>query len=78
MDNKQWFRDAKFGMMVHWGLYSLLGGEWKGERMQLIGEWAQQYFRIPGEEYRKLTAAFNPVYFDAEEWVLLAKRAGMK
>ena len=78
MDNKQWFRDAKFGMMVHWGLYSLLGGEWKGERMQLSGEWAQQYFRIPGEEYRKLTAAFNPVYFDAEEWVLLAKRAGMK
>lgn len=78
MDNKQWFRDAKFGMMVHWGLYSLLGGEWKNERMDEIGEWAQEYFRIPGTEYRKLAAAFNPVYFDAEEWVRLAKDAGMK
>ena len=78
MDNKKWFREAKFGMMVHWGLYSLIGGEWKGERMEEIGEWAQEFFRIPGEEYRKLTAAFNPVYFDAEEWVYLAKRAGMK
>ncbi len=77
-DNKKWFREAKFGMMVHWGLYSLLGGEWKGQRMAEIGEWAQEFFRIPGEEYRKLTAAFNPVYFDAEEWVCLAKRAGMK
>ncbi|MBQ6066858.1 MAG: alpha-L-fucosidase [Clostridia bacterium] len=78
MDNRQWFREAKFGMMIHWGLYSLLGGEWKGERMEEIGEWAQQYFRIPLAEYQKLAAAFNPVYFDAEEWVLLARRAGMK
>ncbi len=78
MDNKKWFYDAKFGMMIHWGLYSLLGGEWKGERMAEIGEWAQEFFRIPGTEYHKLTAAFNPVYFDAEEWVCLAKKAGMK
>ncbi|MBP5781369.1 MAG: alpha-L-fucosidase, partial [Clostridia bacterium] len=78
MDNKKWFFDAKFGMMIHWGLYSLLGGEWKGERMAEIGEWAQEFFRIPGSEYHKLTAAFNPVYFDAEEWVCLAKKAGMK
>lgn len=57
MDNKKWFYDAKFGMMIHWGLYSLLGGEWKGERMAEIGEWAQEFFRIPGTEYHKLTAA---------------------
>lgn len=79
MDSKQWFRDAKFGMMIHWGLYSLLAGEWKGRRMNgYIGEWAQQYFRIPLKEYSKLADAFNPVFFDAEEWVRLAKNAGMK
>jgi len=78
MTNKEWFRDAKFGMMIHWGLYSLLGGEYKGKRMEEIGEWAQEYFRIPGDEYGKLASCFNPIYFDAEEWVRLAKEAGMK
>ncbi|MBQ7444959.1 MAG: alpha-L-fucosidase [Clostridia bacterium] len=79
MDSKQWFREAGFGMMIHWGLYSLLGGEWKGERMNgYIAEWAQQYFRIPLDEYGKLCDCFNPVFFDAEEWVKLAKDAGMK
>ena len=79
MDSKQWFRDAKFGMMIHWGLYSLLGGEWKGQRMGgYIAEWAQQYFRIPLKEYGKLCNAFDPVFFDAEEWVRLARDAGMK
>ena len=47
MDSKQWFRDAKFGMMIHFGLYSLLGGEWKGERMDDIGEWIQAHFEFP-------------------------------
>ncbi len=79
MDNRKWFSEAKFGMMIHWGLYSLLGGEWRGQRMGgHIAEWAQQYFRIPLSEYRQLCKAFNPVYFDAEEWVKLAKDAGMK
>ena len=45
--------------------------------MDMIAEWAQSYFRIPNHEYEKLAAAFNPVYFDAEEWVKLAKDAGM-
>ena len=79
MDSRKWFFEAKFGMMIHWGLYSLLGGEWKGKRMgDHIAEWAQQYFRIPMSEYKKLCGAFNPVCFDAEEWVKLAKDAGMK
>ena len=78
MDNKKWFKEAKFGMMIHWGLYSVIGGEWRGERMDVIGEWAQSYFRIPNEEYCKLTQAFNPILFNAEEWVQMAKKAGMK
>ena len=77
MDNKKWFKEAKFGMMIHFGLYSLIGGEWKGECMDYIGEWAQSYFRIPNSEYHKLAEVFNPIYFDAEEWVRTAKEAGM-
>ena len=77
-ENKQWFKEAKMGMMIHWGLYSLLAGEYRGQRMgDMIGEWAQAYFRIPYKEYEKLADAFNPIYFDAEEWVRLAKDAGM-
>ncbi len=78
MDNREWFRQAKFGMMVHFGLYSIPAGEWKGQRMPYIGEWLQAYYRIPNKEYHQLTKVFNPIYFDAEEWVLLAKRAGMQ
>ena len=76
--SKRWFREAQYGMMVHWGLYSLIGGEWKGSRMSYIGEWAQQYFRIPNAEYAELAKAFNPVCFDADEWVQIARDAGMK
>jgi len=78
MNNKEWFRQAKFGMMVHWGLYSLPAGEWNGQRMPLIGEWAQSYFRIPNQEYGKLAGVFNPILFDAEAWVKLALEAGMQ
>lgn len=78
MDNREWFRQAQFGMMVHWGLYALPAGEWRGERMPFIGEWAQSYFRIPGKEYGALAAIFNPILFDAEEWVALALESGMK
>lgn len=78
MNNKEWFKEAKYGMMIHWGLYALLAGEWKGKRMNGIGEWIQQLYRIPIKEYEKLAAAFNPVFFDAEEWVKLAVDSGMK
>ena len=78
MDNKKWFKEAQFGMMMHFGLYSLLGGEWNGECMSYIGEWAQSYFRIPNKEYHKLAKVFNPIYFNADEWIKLAKDAGMK
>ena len=78
MTNREWFKQAQFGMMIHWGLYSLPAGEWKGRRMEDIGEWAQEYFRIPNAEYARLASAFNPIMFNADEWVDLAIDAGMK
>lgn len=79
MDNKEWFRKAQYGMMIHFGLYSLLGGEYRGKRMGgMIGEWIQPYFRIPNAEYSKLAAVFNPIGFNADAWVNTAVDAGMK
>lgn len=78
MTSRDWFKQATFGMMVHWGLYSLPAGEWQGRRMPFIGEWAQSYFRIPNAEYGALTDAFNPILFDADAWVELALAAGMQ
>ena len=78
MDYKTWFKQAKYGMMIHFGLYALPAGEWKGARMPCIGEWAQSYFRIPRAEYAELAKVFNPILFNADEWVTTAKEAGMK
>ena len=74
-----WWREARFGMFIHWGLYAVTAGEWKGKwQKNKYSEWIQIHFKIPVEEYEKLTDKFNPVKFDAEEWVKLAKDAGMK
>ena len=73
-----WWREAKFGMFIHWGLYALPAGEWKGKEYSGIGEWIMFKARIPVDEYAKLTDEFNPTGFDAEEWVQLARDAGMK
>ena len=79
MTNREWFKEAKFGMFIHWGLYSVLGGQWKhGEPYAFHGEWIQNRMMIPCREYEVLTQAFNPIFFDAEEWVKLAKDAGMQ
>ena len=51
MNSHEWFKQAGYGMMVHWGLYSLLGGEYKGRKVRNYAEWAQSYFRIPNAEY---------------------------
>jgi len=64
MNNREWFKQAKFGLMIHWGLYSILSGEWKGQRMEYIGEWIQSKYNIPMKEYEKLAGIFNPIYFD--------------
>ena len=74
----QWFRDARFGMMIHWGLYSVPAGEWKGKLIPGLGEWIMNRAKIPVVEYEQLANQFNPVKFNAEEIVGLAKSAGMK
>ncbi len=73
-----WWRDAKFGLFIHWGLYAIPAGEWRGQAIPGIGEWIMHRARIPVSEYEPLAAQFNPVRFDAAEWVGLAKRAGQK
>ena len=65
---RQWFQDARFGLFIHWGIYSLLSD----------GEWVMNNRQIPVADYEKLPAFFNPIRFDADEWVRLAKDAGMK
>jgi alpha-L-fucosidase len=65
---RRWFQDAKFGLFIHWGVYSVLAD----------GEWVMQVKKIPVNEYEKLPAQFNPSEFNAAEWVALAKAAGMK
>jgi alpha-L-fucosidase len=76
----QWFQHDKFGMFIHWGPYSALAGEWKGQRIPVgtEAEWIMQRFNIPAADYREMAHHLNPVHFDAEKWVALAKATGMK
>lgn len=74
----KWFREAKFGLFIHWGLYAIPAGEWKGQRIAGIGEWIMNRAKIPVKEYEQLAAQFNPVKFKAEDIVKLAEDAGMK
>ena len=73
-----WWRDAKFGLFIHWGLYAIPAGIWRGQEVPGIGEWIMQRARIPVHEYEPLARQFNPVHFDAATWVSLAKAAGQK
>ena len=74
----EWWREARFGMFIHWGLYAQPAGEWNGERIPGISEWIMARAEIPVSEYEKLAETFNPVKYNADEWVKLAKFAGMK
>lgn len=76
IDKMDWFRDARFGMFVHWGIYSHIAGEWKGDNSH--SAFVMLTARIPVKEYEEVAATFNPVRFDAEKWVLAAKKCGMK
>lgn len=72
----EWWREARFGMFIHWGLYAIPAGEWNGKTD--YGEWIRTSAQIPLETYDKFVQQFNPVKFDAEDWVKMAKYAGMK
>ncbi len=75
-----WWKEAKFGMFIHWGLYAVPAGNWGDKKLNAgdYAEWIQSSLKIPVADYKPLASKFNPVKFNAEEWVLLAKEAGMK
>lgn len=73
-----WFREAKYGLFIHWGLYAIPAGEWQGRRMPGFGEWIMQHAKIPAGDYAALATRWQPRKFDAEAWVKLAQDAGMK
>lgn len=77
-ERMKWWRDARFGMFVHWGLYAVPAGQWKGKEIPGIGEWIMERADIPVAEYEPLARQFNPVKFNADEFVGIAKNAGMK
>src|SRR5579859_3027495 len=62
----KWFREAKFGLLIHWGLYCIPAGEWKGKPIAGLGEWIMNRAKIPVKEYEQLASQFNPVKFNAE------------
>lgn len=73
-----WWDEARFGMFIHWGLYAIPAGEYNGEKIEGIGEWIMNNAHIPIAEYEKFAPQFNPLKFNAAEWVNIAKNAGMK
>jgi alpha-L-fucosidase len=74
----KWWREARFGMFIHWGLYSVPAGVYDGAPIDGIGEWIMRSARIPVARYAAYADGFNPVKFDATQWVAYAKAAGMK
>lgn len=74
----QWWREARFGMFIHWGVYAVPAGTWNGQRINRIGEWIMNRGKIPVAEYQQFAKQFNPVLYNPDEWVRVAKEAGMK
>jgi Alpha-L-fucosidase len=77
-ERMQWWRDARFGMFIHWGVYSVPAGVYKGQPVDHAAEWIMRTTNIPVAEYAQFTKQFDPTNFNAEEWVKIAKNAGMK
>ena len=74
----KWWLEAHFGMFIHWGIYALAEGRWKGRHFNRPGEWIMHSAKVPVREYARLAKQFNPVKFDADEWVDIARRTGGK
>ena len=72
----KWFRAARFGLFIHWGVYSVPAGEWKDQKK--FGEWFLEETKMPVSQYEEFAQQFNPVKFNAKEWVRIAKDAGIK
>src|SRR5512133_3490192 len=77
-EKMEWWREARFGMFIHWGVYSVPAGTYNGKQIDGIGEWIMHNGRIPVSDYRQYAKQFNPVKYNADEWVRTAKDAGMK
>jgi alpha-L-fucosidase len=77
-DRMAWWREARFGMFIHWGVYAVPAGIYNGQKINRIGEWIMNRAKIPMAEYQQFAKEFNPVKYDPEAWVKLAKEAGMK
>ncbi len=77
-DRMEWWREARFGMFIHWGVYAVPAGVYKGQKIQRIGEWIMNRGKIPVAEYQQFAKQFNPVKYDPYAWVKMAKDAGMK
>lgn len=73
-----WWREARFGLFIHWGVYAVPAGTYRGERIDGIGEWIMRNAKIPVAEYKSYAQDFNPVNYDPEFWVKMAKDAGMR
>src|SRR3954464_10955587 len=74
----QWFRDAKFGIFMHWGLYSHLGNHWQGKAHYGSGEWLMNVAKIPADDYARVADDFNPTNFNAADWAHFVKDAGAR
>jgi alpha-L-fucosidase len=76
VDRMDWWRESRFGLFIHWGLYAIPAGEWNGSTNH--AEWIRESARIPLKQYDEFVSQFNPAKFNADKWVTMAKNAGMK
>ena len=77
-ERMEWWREARLGMFIHWGVYAVPAGTYKGQKINRIGEWIMNRGKIPVAEYQQFAKGFNPVKYDPDAWVKMAKDAGMK
>jgi len=77
-ERMDWWRDARFGMFIHWGVYSLPAGTWDGRQIGGIGEWIMNRAKIPVADYQRMAKDFNPIKYNPDAWVRMARDAGMK